>query len=111
VVRPSRIPMAAEDRAQPEELPALWTKPSGAGRRATAEALFERIDILGGETDYTFTLNAHAETGGCDAAFRAGVVRVKGSVWSGREDLNLRPHRPERCALPSCATPRPRVLV
>ena len=28
--------------------------------------------------------------------------------WSGREDLNLRPHRPERCALPSCATPRPR---
>ena len=31
--------------------------------------------------------------------------------WSGREDLNLRPHRPERCALPSCATPRPRVPV
>ena len=30
-------------------------------------------------------------------------------VWSGREDLNLRPHRPERCALPSCATPRPKV--
>src|SRR4051812_20621368 len=28
--------------------------------------------------------------------------------WSGREDLNLRPHRPERCALPSCATPRPK---
>ena len=26
--------------------------------------------------------------------------------WSGREDLNLRPHRPERCALPDCATPR-----
>ena len=28
-------------------------------------------------------------------------------VWSGREDLNLRLHRPERCALPGCATPRP----
>jgi TfoX/Sxy family transcriptional regulator of competence genes len=27
--------------------------------------------------------------------------------WSGRRDLNPRPHRPERCALPSCATPRP----
>ncbi len=27
-------------------------------------------------------------------------------VWSGREDLNLRPQRPERCALPNCATPR-----
>src|SRR5687768_15756647 len=26
--------------------------------------------------------------------------------WSGREDLNLRPQRPERCALPGCATPR-----
>jgi hypothetical protein len=26
--------------------------------------------------------------------------------WSGREDLNLRPQRPERCALPNCATPR-----
>jgi hypothetical protein len=28
------------------------------------------------------------------------------SGWSGREDSNLRPHRPERCALPGCATPR-----
>jgi hypothetical protein len=27
-------------------------------------------------------------------------------VWSGREDLNLRPLRPERSALPGCATPR-----
>ncbi len=25
---------------------------------------------------------------------------------SGREDLNLRPHGPEPCALPDCATPR-----
>ena len=28
--------------------------------------------------------------------------------WSGREDLNLRPRRPERRALPGCATPRPK---
>ena len=28
------------------------------------------------------------------------------SLWSGRPDLNRRPHRPERCALPSCATSR-----
>ena len=27
-------------------------------------------------------------------------------AWSGREDLNLRPPRPERGALPGCATPR-----
>ncbi len=29
-----------------------------------------------------------------------------GEVWSGREDLNLRLPRPERGALPGCATPR-----
>ena len=28
-------------------------------------------------------------------------------MWSGRRDLNPRPYRPERYALPSCATPRP----
>ena len=28
------------------------------------------------------------------------------SVWSRRQDLNLRPHGPEPCALPDCATPR-----
>ena len=26
--------------------------------------------------------------------------------WSGREDLNLRPHAPHACTLPGCATPR-----
>jgi hypothetical protein len=29
-------------------------------------------------------------------------------VWSGREDLNLRPPAPKAGALPGCATPRPR---
>src|SRR4051794_17056865 len=28
------------------------------------------------------------------------------SELSGRPDLNRGPHRPERCALPGCATPR-----
>src|SRR5438552_5181489 len=28
------------------------------------------------------------------------------TTWSGREDLNLRLHGPEPCALPGCATPR-----
>ena len=27
-------------------------------------------------------------------------------TWSGRQDLNLRPHGPKPCALPNCATPR-----
>ena len=38
--------------------------------------MFERIDVLG-VTDYTFTLNAQAKARGWDAAFGAGVVRVK----------------------------------
>src|SRR5215469_11367273 len=27
--------------------------------------------------------------------------------WSGWPDLNRRPHAPQACALPGCATPRP----
>ena len=53
-----------------------------AGRHAIAEAVFERIDVLG-VTDYTFTLTAHVKARGWDAAFGAGVVRVKNGQ-SGR---------------------------
>src|SRR5450755_2296456 len=38
-----------------------------------------------------------------DPAREAGP---RGEEWSGREDSNLRPHGPEPCALPGCATPR-----
>jgi hypothetical protein len=74
--RPSRVPTAAEARAYLESLPELWAKTSDAGRHAIAEAVFERIDVLGA-TDFTFTLTAHARARGWDAAFGAGVVRVK----------------------------------
>src|SRR5450755_2099060 len=38
--------------------------------------------------------------------------RVSGAfLISGRPDLNRGPHRPERCALPGCATPRRRAAV
>ncbi|MBA3234752.1 MAG: hypothetical protein H0T59_02010 [Chloroflexi bacterium] len=50
----------------------LWAKKSDAGRHAIAEAVFERIDVLG-LTDYTFTLTAHAKARGWDAAFGAGA--------------------------------------
>ena len=76
VVRPSRIPTAAEAREYLESLPDLWAKTSDAGRHAIAEAVFERIDVLG-VTDFTFTLTAQARARGWDAAFGAGVVRVK----------------------------------
>ena len=76
VVRPSRIPTAAEARTYLESLPDLWAKTSDAGRHAIAEAVFERIDVLG-VTDFTFALTAHAKARGWDAAFGAAVVRVK----------------------------------
>lgn len=47
VVRPSRIPTAAEPRTYLESLPGLWANTSDAGRHAIAEAVFERIEVLG----------------------------------------------------------------
>ena len=115
-VRPSRVPTAAEAREYLESLPELWAKTSDAGRHAIAEAVFERIDVLG-VTDYTFTLTAQAKARGWDAAFGSGVLHLerqggrgktrdlrpagKGletgfseherrSVWSGREELPRR---------------------
>ncbi len=61
-------------RAYLEELPGLWAKTSDAGRHAIAEAVFERIDVLG-VTDCTFALTAHAKARGWDAAFGAAAVR------------------------------------
>jgi hypothetical protein len=73
--RPSRVPTAAQARAYLESLPELWAKTSDAGRHAIAEAVFERIDVLGAR-DYTFTLTAAAKARGWDAAFGPGVVRL-----------------------------------
>src|SRR5205807_7974329 len=40
-------------------------------------------------------------------ATRPGIAAYLGEEeLSGRPDLNRGPHRPERCALPGCATPR-----
>jgi hypothetical protein len=36
----------------------------------------------------------------------AQIIEFKRKKWSGRQDLNLRPHAPQACALPGCATPR-----
>ncbi len=57
--------------AYPESLPELWARTSDAGRHAIAEAVFERIDVLGA-TDFTLALTADAKAHGWDAAFGAG---------------------------------------
>jgi DNA-binding CsgD family transcriptional regulator len=93
VVRPSRLPTAAEARAWLESLPDLWAMTSDAGRHAVAEAVFERIDVLGAE-DFTFTLTAHAKAHGWGCSLRGwGPINLDWSVWSGREALP-RDHRP-----------------
>ena len=56
-------------------MPDLWAKTSDAGRHAIAEAVFERIDVLG-VTDFTFTLTAAAKARRWDAAFGSGVLRL-----------------------------------
>jgi hypothetical protein len=83
VVRPSRIPTAAEARAYLEELPDLWAKTSDAGRHAIAEAVFERIDVLGAN-DFTFTLTAAAKARRWDAAFGPGVLRLQDQCGRGK---------------------------
>ena len=95
VVRPSRIPTAAEARAYLESLPDLWAETSDAGRHAIAEAVFERIDVLG-VTDYTFTLTAAAKARGWDRGLRARRPPPRTSRWSGQ---NLGPG-------PGCDVPR-----
>jgi len=83
VQRPSCIPTAAEARAYLESLPDLWAKTSDAGRHAIAEAVFERIDVLG-MTDFTFTLTAAAKARGWDAAFGPGVIRLHAQCGRGK---------------------------
>jgi hypothetical protein len=82
VVRPSRVPTAAEARAYLESLPELWAKTSDAGRHAIAEAVFERIDVLGAN-DFSFTLTARAKAHGWEAAFGAGDQSIS-TGQSGR---------------------------
>ena len=88
-------------------LPSLWTDAGPEGRQALASALFTKLEVEG-YTKMRYQLTPDAVTLGLGAALPAqtGDRWSHRWVWSGREDLNLRPQRPERCALPNCATPR-----
>jgi hypothetical protein len=82
---------------QPAELNAKATRRRKKRGRNVVETMHRPGDQRGQEGVYREDLNEvgiSAHIGSC-------------AVWSGREDLNLRPLRPERSALPGCATPRP----
>jgi hypothetical protein len=65
---PSQSPTAAQARAYLEDLPRLWKETSPEGRRGLAQAIFDRVDVLG-VTDYTITLTPEAEAHGFVEAF------------------------------------------
>ena len=82
-IRALRSVVDAVARDHVESLPDLWARTSDAGRHAIAEAMFERIDVLG-VTDYTFTLTAAAKARGWDAAFGPGVLRLVAHCGRGK---------------------------
>src|SRR5215213_7686679 len=63
-----------------------------------ARRLRDRSTVTGSVAGAT-AVSGHAQD------FRA-MDHGNGKGSSGRPDLNRGPHRPERCALPGCATPR-----
>jgi hypothetical protein len=64
----SPTPTAAQARAWSEDLASLWVDTTDAGRRAIAEVLFERIDVLG-VTEYSIVPTLAARAHGWDVAF------------------------------------------
>ncbi len=82
---PAVSPPAAGPAPTPSWRPELWAKTSDAGRKAIAEAVFERIDVLGA-SDYTFTLTAAARARGWDAAFGPGVLRLESQGGRGKTE-------------------------
>lgn len=64
---------AGEARDWCEQLATLWRDTTTAGRRAIAEAVFERIEVLGVQT-YGLVPTPAAIAHGWDAAFGPGVV-------------------------------------
>ena len=67
-------------------MPKLWAKTSDAGRKAIAAAVFERIDVLGGDRRRVHP-TTHAKARGWDTAFGAGVAAVKVGR-SGRGEMD-----------------------
>ena len=88
------------------DLGAWWADPdlSDQTRRDLVEEVFDHISI--GDLGIREVWPREPYLPLAEAAEVAANNKTDCWVWSGREDLNLRPLRPERSALPDCATPR-----
>ena len=98
-------PTAAMAREWSEDLASLWVDTSAAGRRAIAEVLFERIDVLG-VTDYSIVPSLAARAHGWDVAFgepfrcSIGLSGRGGRASTAGIDIRIRvaPREPLRAA-------------
>ena len=82
----------------------------GAGRRAqkrrNTTGILSTLLFLDAGNVYGFPFGHWALVFGLHQLKRAHQVADPFNWWSGWRDLNSRPHGPEPCALPSCATSR-----
>lgn len=83
---------AAEDTAILRDLPSVWTAADDSGRRLLTEALFEKVDVVGGKA-VTIHPAPEAETQGVSDAFAPTPQLIPVEMvwgrnrygWSGRE--------------------------
>jgi hypothetical protein len=79
------VPTAAEAVEYLRDLPRLWDEAEGSGRKQLAEALFERIDVLGARK-----LNVHPSAAAKAQGWAEAWMGLDWLLWSGREDLRPR---------------------
>jgi DNA invertase Pin-like site-specific DNA recombinase len=77
------VPSAAEVHGYLEDLPRLWAETTDVGRRAIAEATFERIEATGG-LELAIALTPAAIAHGWDVAFGTEPLVVGSIDQSGR---------------------------
>ena len=95
------VPLAAQ---RPTDIVKWSAKPIQAEIKAGAIVQVEiTADVQPGWFLYGLT---QPKGGPIPLRFARGAAAPLDPPWSGRRDLNPRPQRPERCALPNCATSR-----
>src|SRR6185437_9110881 len=81
----------------------IFASPSASARRPGAKIPSSFVTkIFGMKNETNYKSNIVQPEGFADEAY-ANTARK----WSGRLDSNQRPHAPQACALPGCATSRP----